>query len=177
MTIRVSLAVLTGLNLALAATAQAQVYSQNLSWECQLAPCVYDGLNRPFGRDYSSGVLERPINGVQYMIDYDALGPLDNLLLYYQAADCSGQPYFFGVGSFDRAGDAMLEPPFAHYDSVTKAIWGPTGALVSLSYQAYKYGNPPYCATEWRGGSGTGLARIAAPIEYNPSIVPPFVPR
>jgi hypothetical protein len=175
MTIRVSLAVLTSLNLALAATAQAEL--ANLDWSCQFVSCVEDGLHRPFGKDYSSGVLERQINGVLYMMDYDQLGPLDNLLLYYQSADCTGQPYFFGVGSFDRAGDAMLEPPFAHYDSVTKAIWGPTGALVSLSYQAYKYGNPPYCATEWRGGSGTGLARIAAPIEYNPSIVPPFVVR
>jgi hypothetical protein len=175
MTTRTTVALLTGFNLALAATAQAE--SQNLSWQCQLVPCVYDGINRPFGRDYSSGVLERPIDGILYMMDYDQLGPKDNLLTYYVSEDCSGQPYFYGVGLYDRAGYAMAEPPAAYYDSVTRAIWGPTGYLVFMSYKSYKYGNPGYCQLEWKSGSATGLARVASPIEHNPSIVPSFVPR
>jgi hypothetical protein len=177
MTTRTTLALLTGFNLALAATAEAQFYSQNLSWECQLTPCVYDGRNQPFGRDYSSGILERPIGGLQYMMAYDQLGPKDNLLTYYVSENCTGQPYFFDIGLSDRTGDAMMEPPFAYYDSVSRAIWGPTGALVSMSYKSYKYGNPAYCQLAWGHGSGTGLARVASPIEYNPSIVPNFVVR
>jgi hypothetical protein len=114
---------------------------------CRTVPCIYDAQNQlvgvaapqqgqPFNPAVPNtpgtevGVVMRKIGGAWYQLNFFNDGPDDNAVLYFEGANCTGQPLI-------RTDDSNFLPPYARWDG--SAFWAAAGTHASMLPPSFSY--------------------------------------
>jgi len=146
----------------LSGAAYAQPDSSLLA-PCQLHPCVYDANLAIVGLSaLVPGALLRPMNGRWYAMSFTDQGLNEDATFFYVGSQCETAPYF-NVGSINNAGVISKQLPLSAHRHKSQ-VWAPVGAITTIIYRSYSYGDPELCVVpQAPGGFG--------PITVKPAVV------
>jgi hypothetical protein len=155
--------------LVLSGTAHAQ---QDLTADCEARPCVYDSQSQLVGLLLAPGKLLRPMGAHWYALAFVDRGLNEDALFHFVGSQCETQP-FFSVGSIDNAGVISKQLPLTAHRHKTQ-IWAPVGAITTIIYRSYSYGDPEVCVVPSTPGGFGPIAVKRATVLEQLQFRPPF---